>query len=110
MRDRVERGLHNGGHVLGFVSAKDEPGRLEIDEEGALIVRRIFDAYERHGSAGAVTRELADSGIRYPKYETRSGKIRGGKLFSKQKIIGILRNPSTSERCGAEYGGATTPR
>lgn len=83
----------NGGHVLGYQSSADEPGKLEIDEQGAEIVRRIFESYERHGSAGAVTRELSDLGIRYPKYETRSGKIRGGKLFSKQKIIGILRNP-----------------
>ncbi len=93
MRDRAERGLWNGGHVLGYRSKSDDPGRLEIDEEGAAIVRQIFDGFEELGSSGAVTRRLSDQGIRYPSYVTRSGKQRGGKLFAKQKVTGILRNP-----------------
>lgn len=93
LKDRADRGLWNGGHILGYRSVKSEPGRLEIDEDGAAIVRRIFASYDEHGTAGAVTRELSDLGIRYPTFETRSGKIRGGKLFTKQKVVGILRNP-----------------
>lgn len=92
MRDRADRGLWNGGHILGYHSRKDDPGRLEMDEEGAAIVRRIFDLFEELGSAGAVTRRLNDLGIRYPIYRTRSDKQRGGNRFTKQKIIGILRN------------------
>lgn len=93
MKDRVERGLWNGGHILGYRSKADEPGHLEIDDGAADIVRLIFDSYEELGSAGAVTRLLSDKGIRYPRYETRSGKQRGGNLFAKQKVTGILRNP-----------------
>jgi site-specific DNA recombinase len=93
MRDRVERGLWNGGHVLGYRSKKDEPGHLEVDEEAAALVRLIFDSYEELGSSGAVTRRLSDKGIRYPSYTTRTGKQRGGNLFAKQKVTGILRNP-----------------
>lgn len=92
MRDRADRGLWNGGHMLGYRSKSDERGQLEIDDEGATIVRRIFDSFEELGSAGAVTRRLSDLGIRYPSYRTRSDKLRGGKLFTKQKVIGILRN------------------
>lgn len=92
MRDRADRGLWNGGHILGYRSRKDDPGKLEIDEEGAAIVRRIFDLFEELGSSGAVTRRLNDLGIRYPIYRTRSDKQRGGNRFTKQKIIGILRN------------------
>jgi len=92
MRDRAERGLWNGGHVLGYRTSKEESGRLEIDEEGASIVRQIFDSYEELGSAGAVARRLSDQGIRYPTYTTRSDKVRGGNLFTKQKVTGILRN------------------
>ncbi len=36
---------------------------------------------------------LSDLGIRYPSYSTRSGKQRGGNLFAKQKVTGILGNP-----------------
>ena len=93
MKDRVERGLWNGGHILGYRSKTDEPGHLEIDEEAAAIVRMIFDGYEELGSAGAVSRLLSDKGIRYPKYATRSGKQRGGNLFAKQKVTRILGNP-----------------
>src|SRR6185437_13384453 len=45
------------------------------------------------GSSGAVTRLLNGQGIRYPTYSTRSGKQRGGNLFAKQKVTGILGNP-----------------
>lgn len=93
MKDRVERGLWNGGHILGYRSKADEPGLLEIDDEGAAIVRMIFDGFETLGSAGAVARSLSDKGIRYPSYTTRSGKQRGGNLFAKQKVTGILKNP-----------------
>jgi DNA invertase Pin-like site-specific DNA recombinase len=92
MKDRVERGLWNGGHVLGYKSDPADKGKLLVEEEGANIVRRVFDLFEELGSAGAVTRKLNDLGIRYPTFTTRSEKVRGGKLFTKQKIIGILRN------------------
>ena len=92
MRDRADRGLWNGGHVIGYRSCENEPGKLEIDPEGAEIVRRIFDKFEELGSAGAVTRHLSDLGIRLPVYRTRADKLRGGNLFTKQKVIGILRN------------------
>lgn len=58
MQDRVSRGLWNGGHVLGYKSHPEDKGRLVIDEEGAKIVRRIFDLFDELGSAGAVTRQL----------------------------------------------------
>ena len=93
MRDRADRGLWNGGHVLGYRSKPDDRGKLEIDPEGADIVRRIFDTFEETGSAGAVLRKLNDLGVRYPAYRTRSDKLRGGNRFTKQKVIGILRNP-----------------
>lgn len=93
MRDRADRGLWNGGHILGYRSNPTEPGQLEIDDDAAKLVRTIFDKYEELGSSGAVTRMLSDQGIRYPRYETRSGKQRGGNLFAKQKVTGILRNP-----------------
>ena len=92
MRDRADRGLWNGGHVLGYRSVQDDPGKLEIEPVGAAIVRRIFDSFEELGSAGAATRRLNELGIRLPTYRTRSDKQRGGNLFTKQKVIGILRN------------------
>ena len=45
MRDRVDRGLWNGGHVLGCRSDSEDKDMLLIEEEGAVIVRRILDDY-----------------------------------------------------------------
>jgi site-specific DNA recombinase len=92
MRDRAEHGLWNGGHTLGYISDPADKGRLILDEDGAALVRRIFDLFEELGSAGAVTGKLSQLGVRYPTYQTRSGKTRGGKLFTKQKVTRILRN------------------
>jgi site-specific DNA recombinase len=67
MKDRVERGLWNGGHILGYRSRTDEPGNLEQDEEGAAIVRMIFDSFEELGSSSAVT-------ARHRKREAAAGR------------------------------------
>lgn len=93
MLDRVARGFWNGGYILGYRSDPNEKGKLIIDEASAVIVRMIFDLFQELGSAGAVLRRLTETGITYPKYVTRAGKARGGNPFTKQKVIGILRNP-----------------
>ena len=67
-------------------------GNGKVKPVGAEIVRRIFDSFDELGFAGAVTRRLNDLGIRLPTYRTRTDKQRGGNLFTKQKVIGILRN------------------
>ncbi len=93
MIDRVARGFWNGGYILGYRSDPNEKGKLIIEESSAAIVRMIFDLFQELGSAGAVLRRLTELGIGYPKYETRAGKARGGNPLTKQKVIGILRNP-----------------
>jgi DNA invertase Pin-like site-specific DNA recombinase len=94
MRDRVERGLWNGGYVIGYLSDASEPGKLIVDPEWADIIRKqFFDAFEDVGSAGGVQRRLHALGIRWPVRTSRSGKVRGGKFFTKQQVISILRNP-----------------
>lgn len=94
MQDRAERGLWNGGHVYGYISDPNERGRLRVDPEAAATIRtHFFDAVEKLGAAGAVQWELARLNIRTPaKVAKRSGRSRGGKPFTKQQILGILRN------------------
>jgi len=77
-----------------------------IEPEWAEIIRRqFFDAFEELGSAGAVQRRLVELGIRMPERQSRSGRTRGGKPFSKQQVIAILRNPTFIGRIqwGAAY-------
>ena len=95
MMDRASRGLSNGGCKYGYVSDPNERGKLIPDPEWAEIMKvNFFDALERLGSAGAVQRELAQkSKIMVPKRPTRSGRYIGGKPFTKQQVVRILRNP-----------------
>jgi len=93
MLDRTERGLRNGSPCLGYISSQGGKGRLVIEDDGAKLVRLIFDLFEETGSAGAVFRELHRRGIKYPASQTREGKPRGGKPFKKQQVIRLLRNP-----------------
>src|SRR5579883_1649773 len=52
MKDRVERGLWNGGCIVGYKSDPTEPGKLLVDPEWADIIRRqFFDAFEELDSA-----------------------------------------------------------
>jgi site-specific DNA recombinase len=51
----VERGSIAGGHSYGYRPVKGEPGRVEIIEAEAVIVRRIFKEY----LAGDGSREIA---------------------------------------------------
>ncbi len=93
MQDRTERGLWNGGVVYGYLSAQDDPGKLIIDPEWAVIVKtHFFDAFEELGSVGAVQRHLRKTGIRIPKRRTKFGKVKGETHFAKQQVARILRN------------------
>lgn len=95
MLDRAHRGLSNGGCKYGYIPDPDGRGKLIPDPEWAKIIKEyFFDAVERLGSAGAVQSELCRKWkITVPKRGTRSGKLIGGKPFTKQQVMRILRNP-----------------
>ncbi len=94
MRDRVERGLRNGGRMYGYTSDPREPGKLIPDPEWAPIIKtHFFDAFEELGSAGKVQQLLKRLGILVPERQSRAGNIYGGVPFKKQQVIGILRCP-----------------
>jgi hypothetical protein len=92
MADRAERGLCNGTNPLGYRTGDD--GHLEINDDEAGIVRLIFDLFERSGSAGRTLSELANRGIMQPRRTTVSGRVKGGRVFQKQAVLRILRNPA----------------
>ena len=95
MKDRASRGLSNGGCKYGYVSDPNERGKLIPEPVWSKIIKEnFFDAVERLGSAGAVQTELCRKWkITVPQRGTRSGKIIGGKPFTKQQVMRILRNP-----------------
>jgi hypothetical protein len=79
--------------VCGYKSDPAEPGKLVVDPDTAPIVKRVFDAMEELGSAGAVLRRLKSEGVTVPVRVSRYGRARGGAPLKRQQILTLLRNP-----------------
>ncbi len=86
----VRSGRNAGGKAYGYSPVAGKKGELEIVEEEAAIVRRIFDLY----SAGVAPRTIAGilnrEGIRAPRGKKWNASTING---SGQRGNGILRNP-----------------
>ena len=83
MLSRAADGKWNGGRVpLGYFYDK-ETGGFSIVENEAVIVRMIYDTYDREKSLLVVSKMLNDMGI----------KTRRGITWSPVSVQGILRNP-----------------
>ena len=93
MQYRAEQGLRNGGRVMGYDLDPENKGTFIVNEEQAQIVRRAFEICIEKGSAGQVQKYLNENGYRTLQYESRRGKIHGGKLFHKQAVVNMLTNP-----------------
>ncbi len=93
MEDRARRGMWNGRPPYGYHLAESGDGHLLIDEDFAPIIReQFFNAAERLGSAGAVTRYLQELGIVVPKHTTRTDRAFGGKPFDARQVKSVLTN------------------
>ena len=77
---RMEQGVVFGGSLLGYDVVD---GKMQINEEGAAIVREIFDKYvNQEKGVNTIANELREEGK----------KPRSGKDWNIQHIIRILRN------------------
>lgn len=66
MRRRFERGLANGGkrpYGYNMVNSATEKGLLEINEQEALIIRRVFEEADAGRSNMAIARDLQAEGV-----------------------------------------------
>lgn len=80
MIQRAKEGKYNGGIVLGYDSVDKF---LVINNDEAILVRKIFDYAEQDMGLKAITRRLNEMG-----YKTKKGKP-----FSTYSIKTILNNP-----------------
>ncbi len=94
IRDKISasktKGMWMGGPVpLGY---RIEERKLLFDEQGAAIVRHIFQRYVALGSGRALIEELAGDGYR-TKLRLQSGKpMRGGVAFGRGMLFALLSN------------------
>lgn len=86
------KGKWIGGHpVLGY-DIDTRARRLVINAEEAHQIQSIFDLYVDRGGMLAVLQELERRGWRTKQWTSLSGKIRGGKPFTKSLLYGLLTN------------------
>ncbi len=100
MAYRAQKGLPNGGRLLGYKSNK---GKWEIDPEQAEIVRMMFEKCVDLGSGGAVHRHMAKMGIKRPEYVSRRGNKGGGAPYNIPAVLRMLRNVKFTGRI--KYNG-----
>ena len=95
IRDKIAaskaRGMWMGGVVpLGYQAN----GRtLTIDGEHAQLIRKLFDRYLDVRNVRLLAAQLSEQGIHVPKRVTGTGRVLGGKPFTRGQIYKILSNP-----------------
>jgi site-specific DNA recombinase len=80
-----------GTPVLGF-DLDPRGRRLHVNEEEAIRVRAIFALYLEHQSLLPVVQELARRGWVGKRWQTRNGRQRGGRPFTKTSLYRLLTN------------------
>jgi site-specific DNA recombinase len=80
---------HNGGRSYGYRSVPGKPGRLEIVEVEASVVRRIFDSYAAGRSPRDIAAALNRKGVPGPRGGPWNASTVAG---SRKRANGILQN------------------
>jgi site-specific DNA recombinase len=94
IRDKIaaskKKGMWMGGiPPLGY---RAQDGKLLVIESEAAIVRAIFRRYAALGSVRLLKDELEARGIKRKSWTTASGRLIGGKPFSRGALYAILQN------------------
>ncbi|WP_088937757.1 recombinase family protein [Rhizobium sp. N122] len=86
----VRSGRNPGGKAYGYRPIQGQKGELEIVEEEAAIIRRIFDMYAAGLSARTIAKALNDEGVPAPRGKQWNASTING---NSNRGNGILRNP-----------------
>ncbi len=99
IRDKIaaskKKGLWMGGVCpLGYDKDPDPMSRtLVVNHEEANRVRTLFELYDQFGCLRSVERETIRLNLRSKLQIFKTGRVAGGKPFSRGQIYHILRNP-----------------
>ncbi len=92
MLARAERGLWNGGQVLGYGLKPDKKGFIIPDEKEKEIVNFCFDTYLEYGSVLKTSEIVNLKGYHTKEYSTRRDKFHSGKKFGYSPMLKLLTN------------------
>src|SRR5215472_1867099 len=95
-RDKVaatrRKGKWAGGTPLLGYDLDPRGGRLLVNHEEAQRVRAIFALYLEHQALLPVVQELGRRGWLGKRWQTRKGRVRGGRPFNKTSLYRLLTN------------------
>ncbi len=91
---RAERGLWNGGQLLGYDLDADRKGYLIPNEGEVALVNFAFDTYLACGSMKKTVEALNGGGYRTKVYLSRRGKVHPGAEFNFSSVQYLLKNPA----------------
>ncbi len=89
---RAERGLWNGGHLLGYDTDPAKKGYPVPNEQEAAIVNFAFDTYLKCGSIYETARELNRRGYRMKEYTSRRDIYHPPQHFTYSGVRWMLTN------------------
>ena len=89
---RAERGLWNGGQVLGFElpEEREKKGTLIPDKKEAALVNFSFDTYLQCGSVPKTCKIVNGKGYRTKEYRTQMDKIHPAREFVYSSMRNLL--------------------
>jgi len=89
---RANRGLWNGGYLLGYDLDPDKKVYLLPNSDERVAVNFAFDKCLELGSAVRTMKALNDQGFRTKEYTSRRGKPHAAKKFSYMSTFQLLTN------------------
>jgi hypothetical protein len=97
IKSRMEKGIrHNGDIAYGYKKSLEDKNKIEIDEESAAIVKRIFQMVIEGNGATEIARILKSEKITTPSYHKgHLGKSRSSVPYNwtESSVVLILKRP-----------------
>jgi site-specific DNA recombinase len=91
---RSERGLWNGGQILGYDLDPDNKGNLIPNKSEKAIVNFAFDTYLECGSILETAKQMNQRGFRTKEYRSRRDKFHTASEFGHASVQHLLTNYS----------------
>ena len=91
-RARAERGLANGGLLLGFKLVEHRPNYREVNETERDYVEQVFRKFLELKRISKVVEYLNKNGYRTKEFITKSGKKTGGSRWTLSSVHSLLTN------------------
>ncbi len=89
---RAERGLWNGGHLIGYDLDPNRKGYLNVNKQEKDLVQFAFKTYIQYGSISETVKQLNKHGYRTKAYTSRRGKHTPPREFAYTSVHRIINN------------------